>query len=64
MSPKYGVAVATAGSVNLIPAVIDALDTSATIGEIVTAMRRALAMPPDMFDHPLPGLNVGARHVA
>jgi len=59
-----GVAVATAGSVNLIPAVIDALDTSATIGEIVTAMRRALAMPPDMFDHPLPGLNVGARHVA
>jgi methylmalonyl-CoA mutase N-terminal domain/subunit len=59
-----GVAVATAGSVNLIPAVIDALDASATIGEIVTTMRRALAMPPDMFDHPLPGLNVGARHVA
>jgi methylmalonyl-CoA mutase N-terminal domain/subunit len=59
-----GVAVATAGSANLVPAVIDALDASATIGEIVTTMRRTLAMPPDMFDHPLPGPNVGARHVA
>jgi methylmalonyl-CoA mutase, N-terminal domain len=59
-----GVAVAAAGSANLIAAVIDALDASATIGEIVTTMRRALAMPPDMFDHPLPGPNVGARHVA
>jgi methylmalonyl-CoA mutase, N-terminal domain len=59
-----GIAAAAAGSANLIPAVIDALDASATIGEIVTTMRRALAMPPDMFDHPLPGLNVDARHVA
>jgi methylmalonyl-CoA mutase, N-terminal domain len=39
---------------NLVPAVIEALDQSATVGEIVTAMRRALDMSPDAFDSPLP----------
>ena len=59
-----GVAVAVAGSENLIPAVIEALDSSATIGEIVTTMRSALGMPPDIFDHPLPGRESGDRFVA
>lgn len=39
---------------NLVPAVIAALDACATVGEIVTAMRRALDMAPDAFDSPLP----------
>ena len=39
------VAAAVTGSDNLIPPVIEALDASATIGEIVTTMRRALGMP-------------------
>jgi methylmalonyl-CoA mutase, N-terminal domain len=55
---------AVKGSDNLVPAVIEALDGSATIGEIVTCMRRALGMPKDMFDHPLPQLDVAKRHVA
>ena len=59
-----GVAVAAAGSGNIVPAVISALDASATIGEIVTTMRSALGMPRDLFDHPLPGENTVDRHVA
>ncbi len=58
------VAAAVAGSENLIPAVIEALDSFATIGEIVTTMRSALGMPPDIFDHPLPGRESGDRYVA
>ncbi len=45
---------AVKGSDNLVSAVIEALDGSATIGEIATCMRRALGMPKDIFDHPLP----------
>jgi len=48
------VATATRGSDNIIPAVISALDASATLGEIATTMRSALGLPPDIFDHPLP----------
>jgi methylmalonyl-CoA mutase N-terminal domain/subunit len=59
-----GIVTAVAGSENLIPAVIEALDSSATIGEIVTTMRSALGMPPDIFDHPLPGRESGGRYVA
>jgi len=64
-----GVAAAVAGSENLVPRVIEALDASATIGEIVTTMRRALGMPSDIFDHAMPGeampdRPIGARHVA
>ena len=59
-----GVAVATSGNVNLIPPIIAALDASATIGEIVTVMRSALGMPPDLFDHPLPDGSTRQRHVA
>jgi methylmalonyl-CoA mutase, N-terminal domain len=59
-----GVAAAAVGSENLIPAVIVALDASATIGEIVTTMRRTLGMRPDVFDHPLPHQSAGDRHVA
>ena len=59
-----GVAVATSGHVNLIPSIIAALDASATIGEIVTVMRSALGMPPDLFDHPLPDGTMRQRHVA
>jgi hypothetical protein len=59
-----GVAVAAVGAANLVSAVIEALDASATIGEITTTMRRALGMPPDIFDHPVPGRQMGARHVA
>ncbi len=55
---------AAAGSGNIVPAAISALDASATIGEIVTTMRSALGMPPDLFDHPLPGENTVDRHVA
>jgi len=44
--------------------VIEALDGSATIGEIVTTMRRALGMPPDIFDHAMPDHPIGALHVA
>ncbi len=58
------VASAVASSANLIPSVIEALDASATIGEIVTTMRSALGMPRDIFDHPLPGRAIGDRHVA
>jgi len=58
------VAVAAAGSENIVPAVIAALDASATIGEIATTMRSALRMPPDLFDHPLPNRSAGDRHVA
>lgn len=58
------VAAAVAGSDNLIPPVIEALDASATIGEIVTTMRRALGMPPDIFDHAVPNRSIGDRHVA
>lgn len=39
---------------NLVPVVIAALDADATVGEIVTTMRRALNMAPDIFDSPLP----------
>jgi methylmalonyl-CoA mutase N-terminal domain/subunit len=59
-----GVAVAVAGSANLVCAVIEALDASATIGEIATTMRRALGMPPDIFDHPVADREIGVRHVA
>lgn len=58
------VARAVKGSDNLVVAVIEALDGAATIGEIVTSMRRALGMPGDIFDHPLPQANAGDRHVA
>jgi methylmalonyl-CoA mutase N-terminal domain/subunit len=63
------VAAAVTGSENLVPRVIEALDASATIGEIVTTMRRALGMPSDIFDHAMPGeampdRPIGARHVA
>ena len=57
-------AAAVAGSENLIPSVIEALDASATIGEIVTTMRWALGMPPDIFDHAVPNRPIGDRHVA
>jgi methylmalonyl-CoA mutase N-terminal domain/subunit len=57
------VAAAVTGSANLIPPVIEALDACATIGEIVTTMRCALAMPADIFDHPLPGRETGDRDV-
>jgi methylmalonyl-CoA mutase N-terminal domain/subunit len=59
-----GIGAAVAGSESLIPAVIGALDSSATIGEIVTTMRSVLGMPPDIFDHPLPGRESGDRYVA
>lgn len=39
---------------NLVPSVITALEACATIGEITTSMRRALDLPADPFDHPLP----------
>ena len=58
------VAAAVAGVENLVPCVIEALDASATLGEIATTMRHALGMPPDIFDQPLPGHASGARHVA
>lgn len=58
------IAATASGSGNLIPPIIDALDASATIGEIVTVMRSALGMPPDVFDHPLPNRGAGERHVA
>ncbi|MGP8123451.1 MAG: methylmalonyl-CoA mutase family protein [Xanthobacteraceae bacterium] len=58
------VAGAARGSDNIVPAVIAALDASATMGEIATTMRRALGMPPDIFDHPLPQATAGDRHVA
>jgi methylmalonyl-CoA mutase N-terminal domain/subunit len=58
------VAAAATGSANIIPSVIAALDASATIGEIATTMRSALGMPPDIFDHPLPGPTTERRHVA
>jgi methylmalonyl-CoA mutase, N-terminal domain len=49
---------------NIIPAVISALDASATVGEIATTMRSALGMPPDIFDSRLPGRNAEDRNVA
>lgn len=52
------------GSGNLVAAVIEALDADATIGEIVTTMRSALGMKPDIFDHPLPHHRPDSRHVA
>jgi methylmalonyl-CoA mutase N-terminal domain/subunit len=58
------VAAAATGSENLIPAVITALDASATIGEIATTMRSALRMSPDIFDHPLLSESTEDRHVA
>jgi hypothetical protein len=58
------VAKAVSGSENIVPAVIAALDASATIGEITSTMRLALGMPPDIFDHPLPQAGAGDRHVA
>jgi methylmalonyl-CoA mutase, N-terminal domain len=58
------IAVATNGTGNLIPPIMDALDASATIGEIMTVMRSALGMPPDVFDHPLPNRGVGERYVS
>jgi len=65
LSERLGaVAAAVAGSENLIPAIIEALDAAATMGEIATTMRWALGMPPDIFDHPLPGRDAGAQHVA
>jgi methylmalonyl-CoA mutase N-terminal domain/subunit len=59
------VAAAAKGSDNIIPAVISALDASATIGEITTTIRSALRLAPDIFDHPLPAANGEEdRHVA
>jgi methylmalonyl-CoA mutase, N-terminal domain len=58
------VAAAVAGSDNLIPPVIAALDSAATLGEIATTMRAALRMPPDIFDQPLPDRSAEDRHVA
>jgi methylmalonyl-CoA mutase, N-terminal domain len=58
------IAAVTQSSGNLIPPIIDALDGSATTGEIVTVMRAALGMPPDVFDHQLPSRGAGERHVA
>ena len=58
------VAAAARGTDNLIPPLIAALDASATIGEIMTVMRSALGMAPDIFDHPLPNRGVGERYVA
>lgn len=52
------------GSGNLVTAVINALDAEATIGEITTAMRSALGMPPNAFDHPLPQPPPHHRNVA
>jgi methylmalonyl-CoA mutase, N-terminal domain len=49
---------------NIIPAVISALDASATVGEIATTMRSALGMPPDIFDCHLPGRNAEEKNVA
>lgn len=51
---------AVKGSENLVSVVIDALNASATIGEITTTMRNALGMPDDMFNHPLPELMQGS----
>jgi methylmalonyl-CoA mutase, N-terminal domain len=58
------VAAAVTGAENLVPRVIEALEASATVGEIATTMRHALGMPPDIFDQALPGDPIGARHVA
>ena len=58
------VAATVTASENLIPPVIEALDAAATIGEIVTTMRWALGMAPDIFDHPLPQREAGDQHVA
>jgi methylmalonyl-CoA mutase, N-terminal domain len=60
----HRVAAVVAGTENLVPRVIEALDASATIGEIVTTMRRALGIPPDIFDHATPDHPIGALHVA
>ena len=57
------VAAAVRTSENLIPAVVAALDASATVGEISTIMRAALGAGPDIFDHALPGA-AEERHVA
>jgi len=57
------VAAAVGTSENLIPAVVAALDASATVGEISTTMRGALGSGPDIFDHDLPG-STAERHVA
>jgi methylmalonyl-CoA mutase N-terminal domain/subunit len=57
------VAAAVRSSENLIPAVVAALDASATVGEISTVMRAALGAGPDIFDHALPGATA-ERHVA
>jgi len=57
------VAAAVRTSENLIPAVVAALDASATVGEISTIMRAALGAGPDGFDHALPGATE-ERHVA
>ncbi len=59
-----GVAIAASSKANLILPIIAALDASATIGEIMTVMRSALGLPPDLFDHPLPHGGTGQRHVA
>ena len=49
-----GIFDAVRSSGNLVPPVIEALDRDATAGEIVTTMRRALDMAPDIFDSALP----------
>lgn len=48
------VSVAVNSGENLIPVVVAALDADTTAGEIVTTMRRALNMAPDVFDSTLP----------
>jgi len=58
------VAAATTSTANIIPSIVAALDASATVGEIATTMRTALGMPPDVFDHPLPGRTGEDRDVA
>ena len=42
------------GSGNLVEAVVQAMDQQATVGEIVTAMRRSVGIASDAFDQPLP----------
>lgn len=49
-----GVLSAMKGSGNLVEAVVQAMDQQATVGEIVTAMRRSVGIASDAFDQPLP----------
>jgi methylmalonyl-CoA mutase N-terminal domain/subunit len=49
-----GVTRAMTSSDNLVEAVVEAFDASASVGEIVTTMRRAVGISSDVFDQPLP----------